>query len=320
MGKRFVSYTLGGEIDLNDNGTLSTSSTLAGTYAFDANGQSTLGTITFTSSVASLASPLVFGFALQSSGAFGDVMSLDANNFVVAGTMQQQNSSAFSLASLAANYIIMLHGTNSSAQTAAIGRFTLASDGTTSNVSFDRSIAGKGTSGPSTDVTMAALVAFASTGPDTNGRGTMTVTISDGLASDTEHFAYYAVGANQFVAVQIDPTGTMTAEAAKQSAVTANTVITAGSVFGVTGFDASIHNEISAVGQLTEASSTTGYTVTMLWDFNDGGTPGVATVNPTVVFVSTNGRGTLAIPNGSANGLFNTAAFYLSLVRHGLHP
>ena len=158
---------------------------------------------------------------------------------------------------------------------------------------------------------MAALVTFASAGPDTNGRGTMTVAISDGLTSDTEHFAYYVVNASQFVAVQIDPTGTMTAEASKQSAITANTVITAGSVFGVSGFDASIHNEISAVGQLTIPTAAPG-TGTMLWDFNDAGTPGTTMVDPTVMFDPTTGRGTLAIRNGSANGLFDTAAFYLS--------
>lgn len=304
-----LGHITGAEIDVNDSGIVSSSNALQGSYAFDANGQNTLGTITLTGTVPNLGSSLVFGFALQASGASGDLMDLDANGFIVAGTMQQQNSSAFSLASLAADYVLKLHGTNSSAQTSAVGRFTLASSGATTNVAFDRSIAGKGTSGPSTDVTMAALVTFASAGPDANGRGTMTVAISDGLTSDTEHFAYYAVNSNQFVAIQIDPTGTMTAEASKQSAITANTVITAGSVFGVSGFDASIHNEVSAIGQLAIPSSMTG---TMLWDFNDAGTPGTTMVDPTVMFDPTTGRGTLAILNGSANGLFDTAAFYLS--------
>ena len=83
-----LGHITGGEIDVNDNGAVSSSNTLQGSYAFDANGQNTLGTITLTGTVGNLGSSLVFGFALQASGASGDLMDLDANGFIVAGTMQ----------------------------------------------------------------------------------------------------------------------------------------------------------------------------------------------------------------------------------------
>jgi hypothetical protein len=51
-------------------------------------------------SACSVTHSLAFGFALQANGAFGNIMGLDASNFFVAGTMQQ-NSSVFTLSSLA---------------------------------------------------------------------------------------------------------------------------------------------------------------------------------------------------------------------------
>ena len=95
-----LGHITGGEVDVNDNGVISSNSALAGSYAFDATGQSTLGTITLTNTVGTVAHPLAFGFSLQTSGAFGQIMSLDTNNFIAAGTMQLQSSSVFTLANL----------------------------------------------------------------------------------------------------------------------------------------------------------------------------------------------------------------------------
>ena len=43
---------------------------------------------TLTNTVGSVTHALGFAFSLQTSGDFGEIMSLDANNFVAAGTMQ----------------------------------------------------------------------------------------------------------------------------------------------------------------------------------------------------------------------------------------
>jgi hypothetical protein len=313
MAGSFIADGLGdisGEVDVNDNGTVSSSTSLVGTYSFDANGLGALVTVALTNSVGTLSHPLAFGIALQAGGAFGDIISLDANNFVVAGTIQQQNSSIFSLASLAGDYIITLNERNSAVPTSALGRFTLDSSGASTSVLFDRSIAGVGTM-PATS----AAVTFGSTEPDSNGRGTLTITINDTLvpASGTRNFAYYAITANRFVAVETDATGTMIADASRQtnlSSFTATTVNTTGSVFGVAGIDTSAPNEISAVGQVQISGSNS---ATLHFDSNDNGAIfGPTTLSGPVTFDPATGRGTIAVANGFSNGLFDSAVFYLT--------
>jgi hypothetical protein len=306
-----LGHIMAGAVDVNDNGVVSKSSSLAGTYSFDANGLGGLGTITLTNSVGTLPHPLVFGFALQASGEFGDIMSLDNNNFIATGTMQQQNSAVFTLSSLAGDYIITLNGRNATVPTSALGRFTLGASGASTSVLFDRSIAGVGTA-----VASSAVVTLASTGPDTNGRGTLTLTITDALnpAAGTQNFAYYAITANRFVAVETDATGTMIADASRQttlSSFTATTVNTAGSVFGVAGVDTTKSDEITAVGQLQITGPTAG---TLHLDSNNNGAIVSSTTLPiqTISFDSTTGRGTITAAAGFSNGLFDSAVFYLT--------
>ncbi len=308
-----LGHITAGAVDVNDNGVVSSSSSVAGTYAFDANQLGALVTVALTNPVGAL-HPLQFGIALQANGAFGDIMSVDTNNFIVGGTIQQQSSSAFSLASLAADYIITLNGRNAAVPTSALGRFTLgATGGAATNVTFDRSVAGVGTAGPTTGAS--ALITFASTEPDTNGRGTFTVTLTDGLTNSgtQQNFAYYAITANRFVAVETDATGTMIADASKQgtlSSFTATTVNTAGSVFGVAGVD-STGNEISAVGQMQITGPNAG---TLSIDSNDNGTFASVPALPvqTDSFDSTTGRGTIGATGGFSDGIFDSAVFYLT--------
>jgi hypothetical protein len=317
MAGSFISDGLGditGEVDVNDNGTVSSSTSLVGTYSFDANQLGALVTVKFTNPVTNVAHPLAFGIALQSSGAFGDITSLDANNFIAAGTIQQQNSSVFSLSSLAGDYIITLNGRNAAVPTSALGRFTLDASGASTNVIFDRSIAAVGSAGPTTG--SSAGITFGSTGPDSNGRGTLTVTIGDALAPafGTHNFVYYAITANRFVAVETDATGTMIADASRQttlSSFTATTVNTAGSVFGVAGIDTSASNEISAIGQFIISGSNS---ATLQYDFNDNGNSvGPINLNSLpVTFDPTSGRGTITLASGFSNGLFDSAVFYLT--------
>jgi hypothetical protein len=297
-----------GEVDVNDNGTLSSSSAVTGTYTLDPTGQNPLGVISLTNTVGSVAHPLVFGFSVQTSGIFGQIMDLSANNFVVAGTMQKQDSTVFSFSKLAGDYIAALKGWNSSILTSALGRFTLAPSGVTANVEFDRSGAGVGSFGPTTGAS--ASVTFAGTGPDANGRGTLILTLNDGLAS-TQTFTYYAITATTIIALQTDTTGTMSGDFSTQSTpFTPATVATAGSVFGVSGLDTA-GNEIAAVGRLQ--ISPTPNAGTLRWDSNDNGTI-VGPVNlpsQPVNFDPTTGRGTITILGGASNGLADSAVFYL---------
>jgi hypothetical protein len=315
-----------GEVDVNDGGMISSIDSLAGTYAFDSNiapagnytfngnWQGTLGTIALTYTVGTVSHPLAFAFSLQGGGSFGQIMSLDINNFIASGTMELQGSSAFSLSSLAGDYVVALTGSSANNPTSALGRLTLASGGASSNLAFDRSVAGVGSAGPTTGAS--ASVVFAPTGPDGNGRGTFTLTLNDAVATTSQSFAYYAVNAKRIVAVETDGNGTMTAEFSRQSTpFTAATLATAGSVFAMAGLDpAAAGNEIAAVGQLqiTGVGTNTG---TVRWDSNDAGIiVGPASFANQAVpgFDPATGRGTVSIASGAANGLADSLVFYLS--------
>ncbi len=310
-----LGHITAGEVDVNDNGTVSSSTSVAGTYAFDAAGKTTLGTIQLTNTVGSVTHPLAFAFSLQASGNFGSVMSVDANGFDAGGTIQLQNSSVFTFAGLAGSYVATINGRNSSNPTSALGRFTLASSGVTSNVEFDRSIAGSttGTAGP----TIGALAAltFAGSGPDTNGRGTFTLNLNDGLVAPPvmQTFAYYAITATRFVAVETDTTGTMTADFAGQASIP-TTPTTTGAIFGMAGVDTTVSNEITAVGQL-QMTGVGATAATVNWDANDNGAvhSGISLPSQDVAaYDSTTGRGTVNVTGGTASGLANTLVFYLT--------
>jgi hypothetical protein len=302
-----------GDVDVNDNGTISSSIALTGNYGFDSLptgtiGLGTLGTIVLTNTVGSVTHPLKFAFALNSSGTFGSIMDLSTNNFIMAGTMQQQ--SVFTLAGLAGSYVVTINGKaqiNSVLQpTSALGRFTLAAGGTTTNLSFDRSVSGVGTAAPA-----AATLTFAAAGLDSNGRGTFSLALNDALGSTTQNFAYYAISASRFVAVETDTTGFMMVDAETQSTIPA-TAVTTGSVFGMAGFDTATSSEIAAAGQLI--IPTPGTAGTLAFDSNDNGALNTVSALPTqtVTYNAATGRGTAAIASGVSNGLGNSLVFYLT--------
>ena len=315
----------GGEVDVNQNGASSSNNSLSGTYAFDSNippagsyefsssVQGTLGTIALTYTSGSITHPLAFGFCLEAGGTFGQIMSLDVNNFVASGTIRQ-SSLALTLSGLAGDYVVALHGKSAGNATSVLGRFALASGGSSTNVVFDRSVAGMGTAGPTTGG--AATVVFGSGGPDSNGRGTFTLMLNDALGSTTQSFAYYAVSAKQMVAVEIDVNGSLSGELSGQSTpFTTSTVVTTGSVFAMSGIDrAAGGNEIAAVGQL-QISGVGANTGTLHWDSNDAGTivgPASFASQAVPAFDPSTGRGTATIAGGGVSGLADSVVFYLT--------
>ncbi len=305
-----------GDVDVNDNGVHSTASAaITGSYAFDSLpagtiGLGSLGTMVFTGTAGTVSQPLKFAFALNSTGTFGSIMDISANNFVVAGTMQKQ--SALTLAQLAGNYVVTVNGKSDATPTSAIGRLALASNGAVTASSFDRSISGIGTAGPNTTATIGAFSA-----PDGNGRGTFTINLADALqATPTQTFAYYGISASRFIAAEIDANGTMMIDAESQSTIPA-TAITTGSVFGMAGFDTATTSEISAVGQLAISSLTSG---TIADDSNDNGainTNGALAI-PLVTYNPLTGRGTATVTSGTSNGFANSLVFYLTGTAGGI--
>jgi hypothetical protein len=187
-----------------------------------------------------------------------------------------------------------------------LGRFSLAAAGTTTNLSFDRSVSGVGTAGPT-----AGTLTLAGAGPDANGRGTFTLAINDALGNTTQNFAYYTISASRFIAVETDATGFMMADVQTQSTIPA-TPVTTGSTFGLAGFDTVTSSEIASVGQLVIPSPVT--TGTLTFDSNDNGAlhTAVTLATQTVTYNAATGRGTFLVTNGATNGLGDSLVFYLT--------
>jgi hypothetical protein len=307
-----LGHISGGEIDVNDNGVPSTSSSVAGYYSFDTNGQSTLGTITLTNAVGTVAHPLSFGFSLNSAGSFGEIMDVDINNFFATGTMEKRVTTAFSLASMAGDYVVAINGRPEASPIFELGRFTLSAGGAGSSLAFDRSEAGT-TIGAAHATTSSVLISGA--GLDTNGRGTLTLGITDAFAVTSQTFAFYVVDTNRIVAVETDALASMTADFSRQqdsTAFTAATADTSGSVFAMAGVDTALQSDIATIGQLV-ITGTAPSVGNIKWDSTDNGAAVTSSAaGQAVTFDPTTGRGTLTVTTGTTNGLANTAVFYLT--------
>lgn len=321
-----LGHVTAGEVDVNDNGVISSNNTLTGSYAFDSNippvgsylfttnSEDTLGTISLTYTVGTASHPLAFGFSLQASGGFGEIMSLDTNNFVASGKIQQQSGTVLTLSGFAGDYVVALNGRSANNPTSVLGHVTLSAGGGSSNVVFDRSIAGVGTAGPTTGAS--AGVVLGSAGPDGSGRGTFTLTLTDGLGTASQEFAYYAITSKKMIAVETDGNGTLAGELSAQiTPFTAATVVTKGSVFGLAGVDtAAAGSEIAAVGQLQMTGVGTS-TAAVRWDSNDAGVivgPALFAGQAVPAFDPSTGRGTVSIAAGAVNGLADSLVFYLT--------
>jgi len=306
-----------GDVDVNDNGVVSSATGLTGTIAFDtlptgSVGLGALGTFVLPNTVGSVTHFLELGFAFNSEGTFGSIMDLSANNFIVAGTIQQQSAPALSLAGMAGSYVVALNGKTGNEPTSVLGRFTLAAGGATSALSFDRSIAGVNTAGP----TAGTIVTFGGAGNDGSGRGTFTLTMNDGLTPNpTQTFAYYAVNTSRFIAAEIDANGTMMLNSSSQTAIPAS-ADTTGSAFAMAGFDTATASGITTVGQLIISSATSG---TIANDTNDNGVvnSNTALAIPADTYSATTGRGTAAVTSGVTNGFANSVVFYLTATGTG---
>src|SRR6266853_838201 len=299
----------GGSVDVNDNQVINSSSALAGSYTLDSNFR---GAITLTSAVPGVAHPLAFAFTLKADGSAGNMIGIDANNFVISGTMQKQDATAFSLAKIAGDFAFELDSRGPN-QNSLLGRFTLSSSGTTTNVVLDLAVAGVGPTGPATGGTVAAT--FAAAGPNGNGRGTVSLIDNSNVA---RNFVYYVVATGTSLVMEIDPSGAVqtvyTGVASKQTFPLSATM--AASVFALSGFDTVSPNDLSAVGVLTVTGSNT---ASLLWDADDVGliASQITSAGQAVIFDQITGRGTIAVTGGRSKGLFDNAVFYLTSSGNG---
>lgn len=300
-----------GSVDVNDFGQLNSSTAVSGTYTLDSNYR---GLITL-NPVGTIPYPLMFNFTLKANGTLADLIEDNQSSqtfFFTTGRMQKQDPTAFSLPSLAGSYSFLLES-NMQCRRSSVGRFTMNQDGSTSNGLVDIS---KGGAGPI--LTDAALSAnFGTAGPDANGRGTLSMVTSDGAST----YSYYAVSANELLLIETDssqaidcglPSQTIYAGlAAKQTVATSSAAVnTPGSVFYLTGLNVTLDQSTASIGVLRISS---GNMATVQWDTNNNDNffgPTSVSGAP-VTFDPNTGRGTISVTNGSAQGLFDQAAFYL---------
>jgi hypothetical protein len=296
-----------GSINVNDNFVISSnSSPLTGNYTLDKNNR---GMIAIINRVGSVTQPLAFAFSLKADGSAGDLIEFDTNNFVVAGTMQQQDRGAFSLAALASasgSFAFEFHSEVPS-RFSTIGRFRLFANGTSSNAVADASSAGNGPVFSAEQL----FASFTASGPDGNGRSTMNMSVN----GVTTNYIYYVTNAANVFVLQMAPNISNTLQtglASKQNLpFSSSTVNTTGSIFALTGSDSGMPRTIGSVGLLQVKGS---IAAQLTWDTNDAGRrfSNESSTNGTISFDPNMGRGNLSLTGGSANGLFDQAVFYLT--------
>jgi hypothetical protein len=301
-----------GEIDVNDNFTMTHTTNVQGTYILDGNLR---GVITLTTPLGSAFSTTpTFAFTIDSNTSTGTIVSVDTAESAVSGLLAAQNSAVFS-ATPSGSFIF--RGTSDAAgvRGGAVGRFTIGAGGVISNGLVDSVDIGQGND--SVDDTLTGT--FQPAGGAGRGLIQLQATQS-GLA--VGQFAFYAVSANEIFLVEIDneAPGQFVDVARTQATLSPSSVNGTG-VFGLIGADDDADTEIdqitsAAIGQIT---ITGGNTVSIVCDVNDakdvtqcstnGGAP--TPVPGTVTFDPTTGRGTLTIANGFNDGFVDSATFYL---------
>ena len=210
----------GGTLDLNVPGTTPISASISGTYNVLSDGRT---------QVSITAAGLTFAFQMVLlSNSTGLVISFD-NTDTASGSLDLQNSSAFSLASLAGSFAFNLSGINDvGAADATAGAFTFNSSGNITTGIQDFSDDGA--------VTQSAPITGTLTNP-TTGRGTLSLTTNEGALT----FAYYVIDATHLRLVSLDTTSVpiLSGDAFSQpSSFTLSTALPAGTfAFTLAGTD-----------------------------------------------------------------------------------
>ncbi|HWX56006.1 MAG TPA: hypothetical protein VN176_15565 [Verrucomicrobiae bacterium] len=199
----------GGMEDVNSPGTglLATNIAITGTYSVRADGRTTA---TIIPAAGSGFNNVNLDFVLLTSQ-HGLVVRFD-NNASASGSIDQQTSSAFNLASLAGSFAFNIFGIDGAANTdASAGVFTADASGNITGGVQDTN--DNGTLSTNATVPPAAL---AISNPS-NGRGTLSITT---VADGTRTFAYYVISANQIRLIETDIAPALSGDAFRQSSTT----------------------------------------------------------------------------------------------------
>lgn len=262
-----------GIIDINGVGGLFTNIGLTGSYNTRADGR---GVATLTTSAGNFS--LVFSI-VNANRVLITRFETAANG---SGTMDLQNSAAFTTAALAGQFAFNLSGVDvANNPFATVGSIVTSATGTVTSGVNDSSDDGA--------IVTAAAITAGSFSVAANGRGTASLTTSSGVLN----FAFYVVDANHIKLVETDTTNALAGDAFRQSGTFSNATLTGPFAFTLGG--ANLSAPFVAGGVLTSNGAGA---VSGVEDVNNGGV-----VNTNLTFTGTylmaaNGRGTAILPTG----------------------
>ncbi len=306
-----------GAIDVNDNASNTNVSSVTGTYTLDTNGR---GTITIANALPGFSSTPTFSFTIDTATNTGAIISLDSSDAMTSGTIDQQNAAVFG--ELPSGSFIFRASTDNPQRGSEVGRLSIVGGGAISNGLIDMQDIYNGN-----DFTDQTFTGNSFTIPDSNGRGTFSISLGSGSNSN---YVFYAVSATKLYIFENgnETTSSNTqwvGQLRTQSLGSLTSTSPNGSgIFGTIGGDYYVSNGVTyllssvAVGNL----NVSGTSVSANWDLNDasqvtssnGGSPATGTV----AFDPTTGRGTMTFNNGFSNGFLDSVAFYLESAGTGV--
>ena len=268
----------GGTADINSGNGIFTNQALSGTYNVHNNGQGSLG-LTTNAGVFDLDFVLV-------SNQRALVIRFD-NNSTASGTIDLQNSAAFSLSSLAGTFALTLSGVdaNGNGHTEVSGGvFSVDASGNLNSGVQDTNDNGVITSN------IALTPAAAAMSSPTNGRGTLAIS----AGGNTRHFVYYVADANHLKLVETDLSPALAGDAFRQS----GTAISGSFAFTVAGIST---GGVFVAGGIISTDGAGNVLNTSTEDENNGGTVTQNVALTGTYSVAANGRGTLSLNSGAIN-------------------
>jgi hypothetical protein len=220
------------------------------------------------------------------------------------GSMDQQTSSAFNLASVAGNLAFNVSGVDGARNPeATVGVFTVNSGGTITAGLQDTADNGvivnnSGTGDPVVSGSMSSIASG-------NGRGTLTITSS---ATATRNFAFYVISATQIRLIESDSNTVLSGDAFSQTStsITGNFAFTASGANGVLPF---------AVGGILVTNGSGSLTGGSVEDANAGGTINTGVGLTGSFSTVSNGRGTLSMNGASINYAVYPSTGGLQIIR-----
>jgi len=265
----------GGTVDVNSGNGIFLNQSVTGSYNVHNNGQ---GTATIIAS----AGTFNINFVLVSTG-HALIIRFD-NNSTASGSIDLQNSSAFSLSALAGTLVFNVSGADSAGHgEGAAGIFTVDGSGDITSGVQDTNDDGAVT----TNVALTPAVVAMSN--PTGGRGTLAIT-----AGTTHNFVFYVVDSNHLKLLETDLSPTLSGDAFRQT----STTISGSFAFTVGGVST---GGPFAAGGVINTDGAGNVLNTSVEDSNNGGTISQNVTLTGTYSVAANGRGTMTLNAGSIN-------------------